>query len=303
MKKLHTLWIEKYRSQTLDQYVCSQEFKSRLQSIIERNDIPHLILAGSAGTGKTTLAKLLINNIKCDYLYLNASDENGIDVIRDKVKQFASTASFQPLKVIILDEADFLTQPAQAALRNLIEEYSANTRFIFTCNYIEKLIEPLQSRCEIHSIKPPSMADVAKHICENILDVEDIEYEMKDIAVIIKRSYPDVRSIIKNLQAGIKDNKFVILTNEISYLPQILSVLQKPTKTSWVDIRQIVANDQVDDYQPVIEYLYEHIEKYGKGHEAEITIELDEAQWRSKMVPDKEINMMSLISKILKIIK
>ncbi len=134
--KQHTLWIEKYRSETLEQYIGNDAIKDRISDCIVKNDIPHFIFAGSAGTGKTTLAKLIVRNIQCDYLYLNASDENGIDVIRDKVKGFASTSTFKPLKVVILDEADFLTQPAQAALRNLIEEYSAYTRFILTCNYV-----------------------------------------------------------------------------------------------------------------------------------------------------------------------
>ena len=128
MKKQHTLWIEKYRSQTLEQYIGNDAVKDRISGCIETNDIPHFIFAGTAGTGKTTLAKLIVSNIKCDYIYLNASDENGIDMIREKVKGFASSATFNPLKVVILDEADFLTQPAQAALRNIIEEYSINTR-------------------------------------------------------------------------------------------------------------------------------------------------------------------------------
>ena len=145
MKREHTLWIEKFRSQTLDQYICSETLKDRVQSFINNNDLPHLIFSGTAGLGKTTLAKLIVNNIKCDYIYLNASDENGIDMIREKVKGFASAASFQPIKVVILDEADFITQPGQAALRNIIEEYSASTRFVLTCNYIERLIEPLTS--------------------------------------------------------------------------------------------------------------------------------------------------------------
>ena len=161
MNKQHTLWIEKYRSQTLEQYIGNDAVKTRITDCIAKNDIPHFIFAGSAGTGKTTLAKLIVKNIQCDYLYINASDENGIDTIRDKVKGFASTASFQPLKVVILDEADFLTQPAQAALRNIIEEYAINTRFILTCNYIERLIEPLQSRCEIHKLTPPSSKALA----------------------------------------------------------------------------------------------------------------------------------------------
>ena len=207
MKK-HTLWIEKYRSQTLEEYIGNDAVKDRISDCIGKNDIPHFIFSGTAGTGKTTLAKLIVNNIKCDYLYLNASDENGIDMIREKVKGFASSATFNPIKVVILDEADFLTQPAQAALRNIIEEYSINTRFILTCNYIERLIEPITSRCEIHILKPPSMPDVARHICTNILDVEGVEYELKQVAALVKEHYPDIRSIIKNLQAGVKDNKY-----------------------------------------------------------------------------------------------
>lgn len=303
MKKVHTLWVEKYRSSNLDQYIGNEEVKTRIADCITTNDIPHFIFAGTAGTGKTTLAKLIVNNIKCDYLYLNASDENGIDVIRDKVKGFASAASFNPIKVVILDEADFLTQPAQAALRNIIEEYALNTRFVLTCNYIERLIEPLQSRCEIHKLTPPSKGEVAKHVCTNILDKEGISYDIKDIAQVIKQHYPDVRSIIKNLQAGVKDSKFTFTEANINWCNQIIAVLQKPTKDSWLNMRQIVLDAQVDDYQPLIEHLFENISVYGKGYEAEITIELDEAQWRSRAVPDKEINIAALLSKILTILK
>jgi DNA polymerase III delta prime subunit len=303
MKKVHTLWVEKYRSSNLDQYIGNEEVKTRIADCITTNDIPHFIFAGTAGTGKTTLAKLIVSNIKCDYLYLNASDENGIDVIRDKVKGFASAASFNPIKVVILDEADFLTQPAQAALRNIIEEYALNTRFVLTCNYIERLIEPLQSRCEIHKLTPPSKGEVAKHVCINILDKEGVSYDIKDIAQVIKQHYPDVRSIIKNLQAGVKDSKFTFTEANINWCNQIIAVLQKPTKDSWLNMRQIVLDAQVDDYQPLIEHLFENISVYGKGYEAEITIELDEAQWRSRAVPDKEINIAALLSKILTILK
>lgn len=302
MKK-HTLWIERYRSQTLEQYIGNDAVKNRISDCLADNNIPHFIFSGTAGTGKTTLAKLLVSNLKCDYIYLNASDENGIDMIRDKVKGFASSASFNPIKIVILDEADFLTQPAQAALRNIIEEYSVNTRFILTCNYIERLIEPLQSRCEIHKLTPPSKGDVAKHVCTSILDVEKVEYDIKDIAYIIKEYYPDIRSIIKNLQAGTRDNKFNIIFVNKNWYSNITDILKVPTKTSWSDMRQIVVDAQVDDYQPLIEFLFENISVYGKGHEAEISIELDEAQWRSRAVPDKEINIAALLSKLLNILK
>jgi replication factor C small subunit len=302
MKKQHTLWIEKYRSENLDQYIGNEVIKSRITDCITQNDIPHFIFSGTAGTGKTTLAKLIVNNIKCDYIYLNASDENGIDMIREKVKGFASAASFQPIKVVILDEADFLTQPAQAALRNIIEEYSASTRFVLTCNYIERLIEPLTSRCEIHILKPPSMGEVAKHVCTNILDIESVKYDIKEVAALIKDSYPDIRSIIKNLQAGTKDNQFTFTVSSTDWLNKLVDVLMKPTKNSWVEMRQIIADAQVDDYQPLIEHLFENVEKYGKGFEAEIIIELDETQYRSRMVPDKEISIAALLSKLLQIL-
>jgi replication factor C small subunit len=303
MSKKHTLWIEKYRSENLEQYIGNDVIKSRIEDCIEQNDIPHFIFAGTAGTGKTTLAKLIVNNIKCDYIYINASDENGIDVIREKVKGFASAASFQPLKVVILDESDFLTQPAQAALRNIIEEYSASTRFVLTCNYIERLIEPLQSRCEIHMLKPPSMGEVAKHVVTNILEVENVEFDIKEVAALIKDSYPDVRSIIKNLQAGTKDNKFTFTVSSTDWLNKLTDVLASRDKKAWYTIRQLVADVQVDDFQTAYRYMFDNLEKYSFGHDAEISVVLDDFIWRAGVVPDKEINFAACIAKILELNK
>ena len=303
--KQHTLWIEKYRSQTLEQYIGNDAVKDRIADCIAKNDIPHFIFSGTAGTGKTTLAKLIVNNIKCDYLYLNASDENGIDVIRDKVKGFASSASFNPLKVIILDEADFLTQPAQAALRNIIEEYSINTRFILTCNYIERLIEPLQSRCEINILKPPTKGSVAKHICTNVLDVEKITYEMKDIAQVVNMFYPDIRSIIKVLQQNsILDHlsgETILVVDKIDsdWCKQLVQILNKRDKDAWFQIRQLVADSQVDDFQIAYRYMFEHMPEFSYGNDANLSVILDDFIWRSSVVPDKEINFAAAIARIL----
>ena len=297
--KQHTLWIEKYRSQTLDKYIGNDAVKSRITDCIASNDIPHFIFSGTAGTGKTTLAKLIVKNIKCDYIYLNASDENGIDMIREKVKGFASSATFNPIKVVILDESDFLTQPAQAALRNIIEEYSVNTRFILTCNYIERLIEPLTSRCEIHILKPPSMPDVARHICTNILDVEGVKYDLKNVALLVKEYYPDIRSVIKNLQAGVKDGKYEWITLNTDWLTRVIEVLKLRDKKAWYTIRQIVADAQVDDFQIAYRFLFDNLDKYSYGHDAEISVVLDDHIWRAGVVPDKEINFASAIAKIL----
>ena len=303
MKKQHTLWIEKYRSQTLEQYIGNDAVKDRISDCIASNDIPHFIFSGTAGTGKTTLAKLIVNNIKCDYIYLNASDENGIDMIREKVKGFASSATFNPLKVVILDEADFLTQPAQAALRNIIEEYSINTRFILTCNYIERLIEPLTSRCEIHLLKPPSMPDVARHICTNILDVEGVTYDIKNVAMLIKEYYPDIRSVIKYLQAGVKDGKYEWIALNTDWLSKVVETLKARDKKAWYIIRQIVADAQIDDFQVAYRYMFDNLDKYSYGHDAEISVILDDFIWRSGVVPDKEINYAACIAKILEINK
>ena len=162
--KEHTLLVEKYRPASLDDFVGNKSFKDTIQKYLDQNDIQNLLLYGPAGTGKTSLAKLIINTLDCDKLYINASDERGIDTVRDKISSFAAMGSFKPLKVVVLDEADFITIQAQASLRNIIEQYSRSTRFILTCNYIERVIDPLQSRCHTIKILPPSKAEVAAHL-------------------------------------------------------------------------------------------------------------------------------------------
>ena len=301
--KQHTLWIEKYRSNNLDEYIGNDAIKSRIADCITKNDIPHLIFAGSAGTGKTTLAKLIVRNIQCDYLYLNASDENGIDTIRDRVKGFASTASFQPIKIVILDEADFLTQPAQAALRNLIEEYSAYTRFILTCNYVERLIEPLQSRCELHMLKPPTKGAVAKHVCTNILEVEGVTYDIQDVVTIVNLFYPDVRSIIKTLQQNVKDSKLTITAIDDNWCKPLVEILKKRDKNAWYQVRQLVADAQVDDFQTAYRYMFDNLSEFSYGNDAQLSVILDDFIWRAGVVPDKEINAMACIAKILETTK
>jgi replication factor C small subunit len=145
----HTLWVEKYRPEELAGYVGNHAIIEKVRIYLESGDVPHLLFYGTAGTGKTTLAKLIAKNIDCDLMYINASDENNVDTVREKIKSFASTIGFRQWKLIILDEADYLTPNAQAALRNLMETFSKTTRFILTCNYVEKIIDPIQSRCQV----------------------------------------------------------------------------------------------------------------------------------------------------------
>ena len=192
--KEHTLWVEKHRPKTLDTYIGNEQLKSKVQVYLDSGDLPHLLLFGKAGTGKTTLAKLLVNNIDCDYLYINASDENNVETVRSKVKNFASTMGFKDYKVIILDECDYITPNAQAALRNLMETFSKHCRFILTCNFVERIIDPIQSRCQSFQVIPPNKNDVAKHL-HNILTQEGVSYDREDLGILVNIS----TIVLKNL--------------------------------------------------------------------------------------------------------
>ena len=191
----NSLWVEKYRPTKLDNYIGNSHLKEKVSNYLKSGDVPHLLFFGKAGTGKTTLAKLIVKSIDCDYMIINASDENNVDTVRNKVKSFASTVGFKDLKVIILDEFDYMTPNAQAILRNLMETFSKHCRFILTCNYVEKIIDPIQSRCQTFQIVPPSKKEVAIHISK-ILKLEQIRFEPQTIVPLIDSSYPDIRKAI-----------------------------------------------------------------------------------------------------------
>lgn len=300
----HKLYVEKYRSKVLDEYVGNETLKQVIAKYIEQNDIQNLLLYGPPGTGKTTLAKLLINNINCDHLYINASDERGIETIREKVQGFASTASFKPLKVIILDEADFITIQGQAALRNVIETYSMSTRFILTCNFIERIIDPLQSRCQVLKIVPPSKGEVAKHVV-TVLEKENTEYDLDSIKIVVNQFYPDLRKILNTCQLSTHNGKLVLDKSVLiasNYIDKVVSELTKPTLTSWKTIKQIIADSNISEYDELFRELYNRVEEYSKGNDGEIIILVSESQYQSNFRIDKEINIMACISQILKVI-
>ena len=291
----HTLWVEKYRPDTLEGYLGNEEFISSLNEWIEKNDFPNLLLYGPPGTGKTTAAKLIVKNINCDHIYLNCSDENGIDVIRDKVKQFASGATFKPLKVVILDESDFLTINAQAALRNVIESFSLTTRFIFTCNFVERIIDPLKSRLNVFALNTPEPKTIAKRLKE-VLDAEQIEYDIKDIIEIVKKTYPDIRRSLNLIQGLSIGNKLTIKKiADSSYTEQIISEAKSKKKTSFNAIRQIIADNDINDFTG----LYKELHNAYSTPEATIIIE--EYLFHSTTIADKEICFMGCVAKLLNI--
>ena len=299
----HSLWVEKYRPTDLSTYVGNEHLKEKVKVYLESEDVPHLLLFGKAGTGKTTLAKIVVNNIDCDYMYINASDENKVDDVRNKIKTFASSVGFKSLKVIILDECDYLTPNAQAALRNLMETFSKHCRFILTCNYVERIIDPIQSRCQSYKVVPPSKKEVAQQMV-NILTQENCQYELDDVALVVNAGYPDIRRVINSAQRQIIDGKLTIDTSSViqnNYKLQLLEMLSSNAKLN--DIRKLIADNSISDYSEIYRLLYDEVDNYGKGKQAECIMNIAEAQFQDVNVVDKEINFMSLIIRLLRLLK
>ena len=302
----NTLWVEKYRPSTLDNYIGNEHLRSKVKVYIESGDLPHLLLYGRAGTGKTTLAKLLVNNIDCDYLYINASDENSVDVVREKVKNFASTLGFADMKVIILDECDYITPNAQAALRNLMETFSKSCRFILTCNYVERIIDPIQSRCQSFQIIPPDRKEVAVHL-NNILTKESVTSDIEDIVTIVNSGFPDLRRVINAAQRQVVDGKLVIdegMSIQNDYKLQVLEILKtQDKKNSFKNIRQLLADSKVTDFSDLFRLLFDTVDDWGRGHVAECILILAQYQQSDAVVVDKEINIMAMFIEIIGKIK
>ena len=294
----NTLLNERYRPDNLDNYVGNSNLKSTLAKQLSQNDIQNYLFYGPAGTGKTTLAKLIVNNLDCDSLYINASDERGIETIRDKVSGFASVASIKPLKVVILDESDFLTIQAQASLRNVIETFSRTTRFILTCNFVERIIDPIQSRCQTFKIVPPTKKEVAVHIT-GICDKENIGYEIPSIGKLVNKYYPDIRKMLNTVQASTVDGHLQLDDSLLVSSSYMSSVLDELKQNNYKNIRQIIADSGVDDYEELFRFLYENASEYMPDKEGTAAILINEHLYKSNFRIDKEINLMSLIQNLI----
>ena len=246
-----TLWIEKYRPTSLDEMALLEENRILLGGYLQEEEVPHLLLSGPPGTGKTTLSRIILNTLDCSKLILNASSERGIDMIRDQVKGFvtrvAGVAGASRWNIVFLDEADAMTPEAQTALRNLIETYAEHSRFIFTCNYLYKIIGPIQSRCLQVSLGRPPLKERVR-ILQGILEAERIEADLPTIFSYAER-FPDLRKMIMGAQKAYRSNRGVLpLAVEASEISGA-DVLQMITTRNWAGLRTLTTNGDFDSQQ------------------------------------------------------
>lgn len=294
------IWVEKYRPSTLEEYIGNESVKEKVAEFLNEGSIQNLLLYGSAGGGKTSLAKLIVKGLEADYLYINASDERGIDTIRDKIIPFASTISFSGTKIVILDEADYLTPQAQATLRNTIESFSGSCRFILTCNYLERIITPLQSRCLAFHIVPPSKREVASKVVD-ILGQEKIDLDKDAVGQIIQTHYPDIRKVLNTLQGSIKNGKIKLDSTSLAntdFEQKILDGLKE--KTTIANLRQTLANSGAQQFDSLFRFLYDNVSEFTNNVGMAIVV-IAQYQYEYTFVIDKEICVAAMLNKLLEI--
>lgn len=294
------LFVEKYRPRYLDDFVGDSTVRTKIQEYLNTGKLQNLLLFGPAGTGKTSLAKLIVDQLGADHLYINASDERGIDTIRDKIIPFASSIGFNGLKIVILDESDYLTAQAQATLRNVMESFSASCRFILTCNYLDRIISPLQSRCMAFGITPPSKKEVGQHLL-HICECEEIKFTKEDLGQVIITHYPDIRKILNTLQGSLKDNQLVLDTKSLKNTDFENKVIQGlKNKIPLKDIRQIIADSGATQFESLFRCLYDNVEEYTTNIGDAIII-IAQYQYEYGFVVDKEICIAAMLNKLLKL--
>jgi len=295
------LYTEKYRPQILDDIVLTNEEKDYFLSLKGKKEIPNLLFAGSPGTGKTSLAKIIVKDIlDCQYLYINASDENGIDTIRSKVIGFSSTKSLDgKLKVVLFDECDALSLDSQKALRNVIEEYSSNTRFIFTCNYLFKVIPALQSRCQIFSLTPPLNGVLNRVV--HVLKQEEIrvpDEEKNKLVELVRSGYPDLRRIINDIQKFSYSGTLVIKDSNVKNIAGTV-IAKLKQKSDPTEVRKYVIEREQEfsgDYLHLLKEMFEVVfndTTLTKEQQSNYLLILSEGMYKDAIVVDKEINWFS----------
>lgn len=302
----HILWVEKYRPKTIEDCILPDGIKATFQEYVNRKEIPNLLLSGSAGVGKTTIAKALCEEVGCDYIMINGSDESGIDVLRNKIKNYASSMSLSGgRKVVIIDEADYLNpNSTQPAMRGAIEEFASNCSFIFTCNFKNRIIDPIHSRCtvvdfKINGSKAKMAAQFFKRV-EWILKQEGVEYDKEVVAAVITKHFPDNRRILNELQrysvSGTIDNGILASVSEIQMTELVKSLKGKDFASCRKWVTNNLDNDTTRIFRNVYDALYEQLKP---NSVPQLVLILAKYQYQAAFVADHEINLIACLTEIM----
>jgi DNA polymerase III delta prime subunit len=302
----HLLWVEKYRPAKVEDCILPDAIKTTFQEYVNRKKIPNLLLSGSAGVGKTTIAKALCEEVGCDYIVINGSDESGIDVLRNKIKNYASSISLSGgRKVVIIDEADYLNpNSTQPAMRGAIEEFSSNCSFIFTCNFKNRIIDPIHSRCsvidfKINGNKAKMAAQFFKRV-EWILEQENIKYDKEVVAAVITKHFPDNRRILNELQrysvSGVIDKGILSNVTDV----QLDALVQGLKDKDFGSVRKWVTNNLDNDPTKIYRKLYDTLYEQLKANAVpQLVLHLAKYQYQAAFVADHEINMVACLTEIM----
>ena len=302
----HMLWVEKYRPKKVEDCILPEAIKTTFQEYVNRKEIPNLLLSGTAGVGKTTIAKALCEEVGCDYIVINGSDESGIDTFRNKIKNYASSVSLSGgRKVIIIDEADYLNaNSTQPALRGAIEEFAENCSFIFTCNFKNRIIDPIHSRCtvvdfKINGSKQKMAAQFFKRV-EWILEQEKVKYDKQVVAAVITKYFPDNRRILNELQrysvSGTIDKGILASVADV----QLSELVESLKSKDFASCRKWVTNNLDNDPTRIFRTLYDTLyEQLKTGSVPALVLILAKYQYQCAFVADHEINMMACLTEIM----
>lgn len=301
----HFLWVEKYRPKTIDECILSKEQKDYFKNLVKNGEIQNMLLCGTAGTGKTTVARALCEELKSDYIIINGSEESGIDVLRTKIKSFASTVSFTGnTKVVILDEADYLNpNSTQPALRGFIEEFANNCRFIFTCNFKNRIIAPLHSRCAVVEFKipnkeKPAIAGAFFRRVTDILSFESIPADGKVVAKVVEKHFPDFRRTLNELQryaqSGSIDEGILVNIGEANMKDLVEFIKDK----DWKKMRSWVVNNLDNDPASLFRRIYDTLVPM-TNQVPQLVLTIADYQYKSAFVSDQEINLVACLTEIM----
>ncbi len=295
------IWVEKYRPKTVDEYVFKDEAqKHQVKNWVADGGIPHLLFSGSPGTGKTTLAKVLINDLgvqEADVLLINASRDNGVDLIRRKITNFSETMPWGDYKVILLDEADYISAEGQAALRGVMEQYHASVRFILTCNYPNKIIPALQSRCQGFHITSLDTNEFTARIAEILIE-NNVKFELDTLDSFVRATYPDLRKTINSVQMAVVDSELKQPEQSDQDTGWRIKMVELFKAKQVREARKlIIANCRTDEYEEMYRWLYRNVEFFGDNEDKqdEAVIVIRNAMVKHTQVADPEINLSATL--------